>query len=310
MTYTAPPTQPVTNLPVWDTVAAAYRSVLQDNVQHLPRAAVGPLVLSLLIGLIEPALSPATGGASGTEAAGPNVLLSIVLSILGTVPYVLFGVAWHRLVLLGPQVAAPNTVPRWERRHWAFFGYSLLVSAVFLGMILVAWLIGGLFGGGPLDLSGNVPAEPAPGPALMALTLLLVVGFTALTVMMRLSFVFPAVAVDERYSLGDAWRQTKGQGLRLLGAMILASLPFFLGIQILGGILGDAVQSTQGANSAGGGLDFALLLLVSIVVGYVWTAIGVSLLSIAFRTCSGWIPDTSGPGGGPPANLGTEFTEE
>ena len=302
MTHTPPPTRPITNLPIWDTVAAAYRSVLQDNLQHLPRAIVGPLALSLVIGLIDIGLAPGPG------AETSNMLLTGLLSLLGMAPYVIFAVAWHRLMLLGPQVAAPVAMPGWERRHWAFLAYSLLVSIVFFGLLLIAGLISG---GLTAPVDGPLPAQPPPEGSLWKALAAFVLVLAAIMVLMRLSFVFPAIAVDERYGLGDAWRHTQGQGLRLLGAVVLASLPFVLVLMMLSGLVVGSLPQTDGGptggQAGGGSPGFLLLLLISVVVGYVWTAIGVSLLSVAFRTCSGWIPDTTG---GPPANLGANSTEE
>lgn len=307
MTHTAPPTRPVTNLPIWDTVAAAYRSVLQDNIQYLPRAMVGPMALSLVIGLIDIGLAPGPNA----EPGAPYMLLSALISLLGMAPYVIFAVAWHRLVLLGPQVAAPTAMPSWQRRHWAFLAYSLLVSILFFGLLMIAGLIGGGFMA-PMD--GGLPAEPAGGGNLIRAMAAFALVLVSIMVLMRLSFVFPAIAVDERYGLGDAWRHTQGQGLRLLAAVTLASLPFVILLMLLSGLVVGALPDPNGGPAdepTGSGPGFLLLLVISVVVGYVWTAIGVSLLSIAFRTCSGWIPDTSGgPGSGPPANLGTNSTEE
>ena len=74
-----------------------------------------------------------------------------ILTVFGFVPYTLFGVAWHRLTLLGPGVAAPVTFPSWKNRHTRFFGYVLAVTGLaFLIFYFPSVAMSGMAGtGGP-----------------------------------------------------------------------------------------------------------------------------------------------------------------
>jgi hypothetical protein len=129
-------------------------------------------------------------------------------------------------------------------------------------------------------------------------------------VMMRLSFVFPAVAVDEAYRLKHSWTHTKGQGLRLLGALILTAIPMLALLWTASALFG-AFLFTEPVAPAGQGsaapeaqveaffAENSVAIFVSQVVlaalNYVLMALVVSVVSIAFRTCTGWVPAPGGP---------------
>ncbi len=117
------------------------------------------------------------------------------------------------------------------------------------------------------------------------------VSFFVLYVVLRLSFVLPAVAVDESYGLADSWRQTKGQGWRMLFAMLLAFLPLWL-VQFMALNLWETEVSTTGPEP--GTIDTFAFALVMLVLKYLGVGLYVTLVSIAFRTCSGWTPCAPG----------------
>jgi hypothetical protein len=138
-----------------------------------------------------------------------------------------------------------------------------------------------------------------------------VAGFAILAyVMARLSFVFPAVSVDEDYRLRHAWTHTKGQGLRLIGAMVLAAVPMVVLVWVVSSILGALLFAEPAAAPDQSDLPpgelmaafvdanrGALLLTQAITaaINYVLMALMVSAISIAFRTCTGWVPGVSTP---------------
>jgi hypothetical protein len=125
-------------------------------------------------------------------------------------------------------------------------------------------------------------------------------------VVARLSFVFPAAAVDENFGLRDSWRTTAGNAWRLIGAYLLAVLPMLaiaFVLMLVGGTLlgvGGMMGGAGGGNGGGGpmGIGAVLFLALAAAVNYIFAAVFVSLLSLAFRTCTGWVPDLPG---GPPA---------
>jgi len=117
--------------------------------------------------------------------------------------------------------------------------------------------------------------------------------------MMRLSFVFPAVAVDEAYRLKHSWTHTKGQGLRLLGALFLTAIPVLAlawVVSALFGVLPFAEPEAQmGAVIAENSVAIFVSQVVVVALNYVLMALVVSIISIAFRSCTGWVPALGGP---------------
>ncbi len=282
MSEATPPPTAIRKLPVVAVVSEAYGRVF-GNLHLLVRAALFPFGLSLaLIAL--------------SFAVPPSPLLGGLFAVLGFLPYTIFGVAWHRLTLLGPQAGAPPLVPGWGRRHWRFLGYLILVMLIGYG---VTALVFSIFFTVVRPQGDLVPASWG---------LLLMLGISVLAyVMMRLSFVFPAVAVDENYRLRHAWTHTKGQGLRLLGAAIVAAVPMVAVIWAVSALLGALlfVEAAPGQDALPGEADMAAFLdanlgaivltqAVTAAINYVLMALMVSVISIAFRTCTGWVPAGGG----------------
>ena len=271
-------------LPVIETVKEAYARVF-GNLHLLVRASVLPFCLSLALiafGFTVPIAST----------------LGVLSAVLGLVPYTIFGVAWHRLTLLGPVAGAPPLVPGWMQRHWRFLGYLLAVMLIGYGAIAMVFSLA------LAVFQPDMEVLPA-GLGLMIAAGAVILAF----IMARLSFVFPAVSVDESYRLRHAWTHTKGQGLRLIGATLLAAAPMVALIWAVSGILGALLISAPAAVPGQDGLppearaqafvdaNLGALMLTQAVgaaINYVLMALMVSVISIAFRTCTGWVPAASG----------------
>ena len=105
--------------------------------------------------------------------------------------------------------------------------------------------------------------------------------------------MFPAASVDESYGFADSWRHTKDQGLRLMAAMFLTLLPATVGILI---VLQFVLTF---ASAVSGGTDPTMLgplaRLVDLVLRYILIALSLGVISTAFKTCTGWVPDVPGP---------------
>lgn len=292
MTSSIPP-GPVATLPIWASVAAVFRTVLIENLRHFPRAVLAPLLLSLLLLLLQIRFGTPLVQEAGAPPPTPSPL-DLLLSFAGLVPYVIFAVAWHRLVLLGPARGRPDLQPSWRRRHLHFLGYLLLLGLM-AGLALVILGIAA-----SLLLPDPAPgAEPGGARPLLALAvtllLLLLVGWFTL----RLCFVLPARALDERYGLSDSWRQTRGQGLRILAVLVLVQVAIAIPSLIVVTLIGAGSGVVSLVNEMGGGhvLEAGILLLgvlpvlvLGFLASYLATALGVTVLSQAFKTCSGWQP--------------------
>ena len=277
MSQTTPPPAALRKLAVLQTLSEAYGRVL-TNLPLLARAALVPFLLSLSL-------------VAASFAAAQSLPLTTLIVVLGFVPYTIFGIAWHRVTLLGPAAGAPPLVPAWGQRHWRFLGYLAAVTLIGYGVTVMVFSI--------------AFTVVQPGAEIMprAWSVVLVTGALILAyVMMRLSFVFPAVAVDEAYRLKHSWTHTKGQGLRLLGALLLTAIPMLALVWVVGALFGaflfaepTAPAGQTEAVIAESSVAVFVSQMVMVALNYVLMALVVSVISIAFRSCTGWVPALAGP---------------
>ena len=277
MSHQGPPQEAVQKLPVFQTVAKANAMVF-GNLSSLAKAAALPFVISLGLSFM----------AQGTPF---SPAWSLVISLLGLIPDTYFGVAWHRFVLLGAKRAAPTTLPPLAPRHWRFLGYAVVMLLITglpgLGLRTAVQPLYEVQGQPTPELAAEVFSDMLPFLALL---------IVAFVLMRRLYFVFPAVAVDERYGLADSWRHTRGQALRLLLGQVILVIPVALAIYV-----------TAAALSAGGAGESSLAALIAtMALFYVGMGLVFAFISIAFRECTGWIPDTQA---GPPDRAAGEEQE-
>jgi len=134
-------------------------------------------------------------------------------------------VAIHRFVLLGNYPHVPGFgIGKRELRYFGqlLINYSLVIVALLIPFALLIMIHAGagyLFG--------------ATGAMLPILTVLIFVGMFvgALTIITRLWFVMPAIAVDQggvRFSIRRAWAMAKGHTATMIAAVTIALLPIFL----------------------------------------------------------------------------------
>lgn len=312
MSQNSPPEQAVDNLPVWQSVRFAYASLF-DNLRHLPAAMAVPLLLSMGLGLffLERSLEAMQNPEAGDQ------FLSLVVGLAAYIPFIIFGIAWYRLLLLGPEKAAPALLPPWRVRHWKVLGYTIALMLMFIAamailvavcLVLIAAVVG-------LDSGAVGAGNTMSGPMALGMVLTILGGMLIiLWVALRFSFIFPALSVDEDYGLAHAWRHSKGQGFRLLGASILTTLP----VVAIGILLNKLLQISTGASDLmvpGEPQDleeflqsdslqqyFLSMTIAGNLLNYFWLALMVGLIAYAFRTCSGWVAELpgSGPSSGPP----------
>ncbi len=291
-----PPQQALHGLPIGDTFAAAYSSLF-ENIKELPKAAALPYLLSIALSLAlamtwqneigqnEIGQTEIVQSGSGQDGSGQgeavgnlmpsggSLIIYIVLQLLGFIPYVLFAVAWHRLVLFGPQRAKPSFFTPWLPRHTRMLTRLILLNvalALPVGIIISFYLPELAVVAAHMHDPTAIDEETAASIATLLL-IILVYSLFALYVSLRLSFIFPAIAADETYGFADSWRHTNGQGLRLMVTFIAISVPFMVLIAIVDNVFGN--------------------FLVDLAVNYVLIAVWTGLFSTAFRHCTGWVPD-------------------
>ncbi len=276
MSQTTPPPAALRKLAVLQTLSEAYGRVL-TSLPVLARAALVPFLLSLAL-------------VAASFAAAESLPLTTLIVVLGFVPYTIFGIAWHRVTLLGPAAGAPPLVPAWRQRHWRFLGYLAAVTLIGYGVTVMVFSI------------AFTVVQPGAEIRPRAWSVVLVTGaFVLAYVMMRLSFVFPAVAVDETYRLKHSWTHTKGQGLRLLGALLLTAIPMLALVWVVSALFGAflftepaAPEAQMEAVIAENSVAIFVSQMVVVALNYGLMALVVSVISIAFRTCTGWVPAAGG----------------
>jgi hypothetical protein len=161
------------------------------------------------------------------QAGAPWLVVPWVLHALGGGLLALLGdlalvaginaieVAWHRRLLLGEPLPA---------RYAPLNGLVARYLSLWLVIVLVAVAPGvasALLVAGALGEGGG-----GEGPGLALSALLIGAALAGVLVAMRLQLALPAAAVGETgATLGASWRATRGNGWRLLGGMLLVSVP-------------------------------------------------------------------------------------
>ena len=281
-----------TKLPILKTAGAAFATPYRLR-KHLLKAISLPFVISVAL----------------ARTLGPETdvgLVWVVQILLDLIPYTMFAVAWHRLILVGPENAAPTFVPSLTSRSWQFLTYlAILQSFLLIGPIFSADMLmpdDNAINTETVEFDFDVRIFLSELPLYVAVTLavsLLSAPFVYLWV--RFSFVFPATAVDHTHGFHRSWRETRSHGLRLTVLTYLVSTPALTAwliwylfipaecpeISTIAVAVSDSVSFCLAINSFAG-------TLMDYGIGYVLAVLAVSLISIAFRTCTGWVPDASG----------------
>lgn len=225
----------IDKLPVLRPVSAGYRDAWQA-IRAMPMLAGYALLIMFAVNLLDYVFP--------FRAAEDDVVVGTVVSFAVSAVQNFFltpiMIAVHRFIVLG------DTAPRYalepgSRVFRAFFGWMMALSA--LGLLAAL-----LFA--PNDLPGLISGVIA----LLAMVALIVVTI-------RLSILFPAIAVDAAdASAANAWADSKGHTLRIFLIFLLAVLPILVGaiLFILWFVLDDDSQT-------GSELGIAAMVVVSFV---------------------------------------------
>lgn len=176
-----------------------------------------------------------------------------VLAIPQISVYTLLAVRVHRIVLAG---GANQDWLRWTRRETRFLGW-LVVVYFYWTLILVPLVVG--------VASNFTLVSHGVWVDSLAITLATVPGAY---VFVRLVFLLPATAVDQKRNLRWAWEFSKGNGWRLVS--LLWVLPMFISL---------VVPDWQSSNP---------VFFVAWEMAYgVVTVLEIAFLSVAFKTLGG-----------------------
>ncbi len=170
--------------------------------------------------------------------------------------YVLFGISCHRIILLG-DTSLPNRFGLyWTLRETRFLGWAVLVGAIHM-LIIYLFKVTAIY----LPFFG--PPEYKYWQITWYLPMLLATYIDG-----RISLVLPATAVDQRSSIVESWRLTRGRGLHIAAALLITAFASDL--------LGSAIISFLKE------LGLAARL-VSNAINFPLVAVAVGIVSITYR---------------------------
>lgn len=255
-------------LPVFRALGHAFRSTM-DNIGFAFHIS-WPWVLMLLplnvatnLYLVLNGLE--TGGEPNPAMLGKFFAVFIPLALASIVAYSSIAVNWHRYVLLD-EIAQGWQRLRIDGLIWRYIGNFILIFLILLACGIPVGAAVGLISYLLTTLWGEEMLLVMLVPSVAALYAL------AFIAAYRLMVKLPAVALGRRdFSMGDAWRATKGNSLRLLGLLILFVLCLLLltagmfVITYLFGLLGT--------------VGLSLAVAIQVMVNWVATILGVTLLT-------------------------------
>jgi hypothetical protein len=243
-----------------------WQSVLRvfNNLGVALRISVVPYIIIVAVSAV--LLFPVLGVIMDPEAMTATIrsgtfpwISFLIVALVGLIGTLWIAVAWHRYILLDE---VPTIIPAFHAgRIGAYFLRGLLI-----GLILV--VIGFVLG-----LVASLIASPLmhPGVSLVmilvgSLIFALIVFVPLVIIGMRLSTSLPAAALGTPKGIGDAWRSTAGQLGPFVVLAIILAVASFLSNYVSNFLLGNSV----------------LLLAWSIVVGWISSMVGVSILTTLY----------------------------
>ena len=252
-------------LPIWQTAKGAYRDTFA-NIPALAIAGALPCLMSILLDFAV---------ADEADELPLQVLRLTITSVIGG----LFECVWLRTLLLESSDAPARPLPPLNLRFARYIGYGLLFTFPF-GLMMVL-----------RQVTGGTPTQHALALALGATFAITYVILIFLY--LRLSFVFCWIVTDFRATLMDSWRCTRGNGVRLLVAYLLVSMPL-LALPFAFGII-IAMISPDFAQQFGSGTleqDTRWYLLIGGNIGvYLYYGVEAAFGARAFCTLTGWQSD-------------------
>ena len=273
-------------VPVWRTAIGSYGFVFANLDRFF---ALGWLLL-----LITFALSMASGflfkigvEESASVADWANYF---TLTAISWAMHAVFAVRWHRFFLLDERESVFTDVL--GARNWRFLGFMVLLSFVPMVPLMILALVG--FGVSPLE-TGPQAIETINWMPIILFGLYMLALPIIIFVLLRFYLVLPAIAVDRPLTLGEAWRNMRGNTWRFIGAMVLVGIPFMIAVLFVATFLGfsEFASANGGASEPTIGVLMATNA-VTAIIGFFLIAAAVTALSKFYRHIVGM----EAPGGG------------
>ena len=260
-------------LPIFVTILEAYAFVWRERRDFMALAFPAILVLATLNALFSFALPMPASDAGEVQGDARLGFILIILIAIGLVFYVMFSVPWHRRYLVPGEVMTVRDALRWRHRQTRFFAYAIMLAAIFIVVTMLAapvvLLILALIG-----LTGGGEA----GGATVALGL--IVLWLAWAICVRLTLLFPAVAIDDPLSIIACWFLTRGNGWRIFVITLFTVLPIWA-VSLAVALIGQVIFAGLGlVGNLTATFVFALVLQL---FTYISLAVTVVALSIIYR---------------------------
>lgn len=226
-----------------------------------------PFALSGVVAVAAVHLTPLIG----VQYAGMMFTIATILFVLPVIT------AWHRMIMVGADNPRAKVFYRLGAAEWSYFRAALLLYG--LGFV-ISMVVRNLYGpllGGPIWWLVDNGYDPFDLLLLHGQRLVTVLAITSVlgVIIARFFMVLPAAAVGKKLSISDSADATRGNGIRLVLAYVLASLPsalllllFWSPMEILGSGQDNAVKY--------------LALLLAIVPHVLLYTVSVGVLSLAY----------------------------
>ncbi|WP_282604444.1 hypothetical protein [Pelagibius sp. Alg239-R121] len=305
------------SLPVLSTVGSAYGSFFR-NARYLPAVLFQPFLMFCafwaLFDFYEIEFLEFGEIVKDGENRRRLTGVSLMVPLLLTFPFSLIAVNWHRLLVLGPA----NSSVRWmyflPRSYWIYHGYIIFVviaSFVFFVFIsIVESLIVSLITVGTMfsfdhSFGDGFPASPFRWLPY-ALIFFLLVNPTAWAVLFgRFFFVFPAVALNEKYSFFASYRHSRGLTFAMPLGLLLCIFPgvALMSVSSFSVYFFDlhSILATHEPRDLFEPLGEVFqrelpswLAVFNVAIAGCCSLVSLSFVTIAFQKCSGWVPEQMG----------------
>jgi hypothetical protein len=224
----------VVKVPLWGALREAIRRVLGD-LKAVGKAGWRPFVALTLFGVATQVLyengfaRTVPAGVTGPDAlrvALPIMLLVLVALVVQTLTYNAFMVSWYRH-LLGSLDSTGSRSGYW-RAFWRSLGYYVLTLIGFIVFTAVVSVVIGIVFAGVLIARRTVPADFTRSMPVATLTGIAIASIVFFMCFARTTLVFPAAACGSSLGFRLAWRKTRGNTWRLIAAILLVTIAYFV----------------------------------------------------------------------------------
>ena len=237
-------------------VKHAWRSA-GEALTRMPALVLGTFVAYAVLGWLALAGRPVPG--EGDLPSSGLVLAANVASLLNGLVYVWFTLKVYRFVLLDERTTP--LMASGAKPLLRVVALSLVMMLALMGLAFAFWLV--------------LRPRHEGGVAFLSL----IVGVIWLYIGVRLSLLYPSLAIGGRFASGAAWRDSRGHFWSVLGVGFVAALPLLVcGVVALiglgvAGVTPDTVQTPAGFTALAIGqsvVNVAFALLTSTALAWLY----------------------------------------